>query len=163
VVLIVTLSSLGSAAPVGAVGACIPSTKSAVFTYADRFMHYYEADAVTYVKLKLTAHFCRDTLGNAWGAPPLTYSIVQGAFLGRDGVFDYVRPVAGLVYARMHSGYFAVRMPGYPWELRIRVEPRLRMNAQGQYYAYDGGSAVINNQGTTETDLMPTFVSAALQ
>jgi hypothetical protein len=110
----------------------------------------------------MTATFCYDMMGHAWGTSPVKYSVISGAFLGIDNPPDYVTIVGG-AYARIHSGYYLMFLDA-PGDFEIRAEPRLKINGtSGAWSAYDGGSTAVTNYGSLVPELGPVFVSAVLQ
>lgn len=145
-----------------AVGACIgPITKSAVYTYADRYAHILYGDPVIYSKFKLTGTFCYDGMGHAWGTSPITWQRVSGsAFLGISNYPTYV-VITGYAYADLEYGYFAVYFS--PPSTKMRIHPRLRINGTtGSFYAFDNGASLVNGAGQTMPDYDPVFVSATI-
>lgn len=156
------MSGLLFAPAVHGVGACIgPITKSAIYTYQDRFGYLNFGDPVKISKFKLTATFCYDSLGNAWGTAPITWKPISGAyFVGISNNPVYVRS-DGFAYAKLSFGFYKIN----DGTLRLRIEPKLKISGvNGRFTAFDTGAVIINPvTGTTYREYDPVFVSAALQ
>ncbi len=140
------------------VGACIgPITKSAVYTYADRYASYMYGDPVKYYKFKMTGRFCYDSLGNAWGQGSITYASLSGPFIGLIKSPSYVRS-SGYAYATLTAGYHM------PQHLILRIEPKLKISGvNGRFTAFDTTAKVITEAGVSAPEFSPVFVSAVLQ
>ena len=154
----VLLAALALAPAVNGVGPCIgPITKSAVYTYADRYASYMYGDPVKYYKFKLTGRFCYDSFGNAWGQGAITWSNVQGPLIGLLSTPVYVRS-SGFAYAKLTAGY------QLPQHLILRIEPKLKISGvNGRFTAFDTTARVITESGQWAHEFDPVFVSAVLQ
>jgi hypothetical protein len=155
-------SSFASPAAVGAHGACIgPMTKSAVFTYADRFE--YETgfgDSVHYYRFKLTGTFCYDALGNAWAPTPTIKAVPLSGPYQNAVQPPYYR--TGTNYAEAYLNYGVYIAAGS--NNQIRIYPRLRINGTtGRFTATDTSARVTTKGGDTLPEFGPVFVAAALQ
>jgi hypothetical protein len=157
----VMASGLAGVPTASAVGACIgPITKSAVYTYADRFSNVMWGDPVRYYKFKMTGRFCYDSLGNAWGVSPITWAVVSGPFIGLSNNPVYVTG-SGFAYAKIAYGYYRVSGDAV---IKIRIGPKLKISGvNGRFTAFDTEAFVVNGAGQILHDFDPVFVSAVLQ
>jgi hypothetical protein len=156
--IVLLAAGLALAPAVRGVGACIgPITKSAVYTYADRYAAYVFGDPVKYYKFKMTGTFCYDSLGNAWGAGTIKWANIQGPFIGLLSTPVYVRS-DGFAYAKLTGGY------QLPQHLVLRIGPRLKISGvNGRFTAFDTTAAVVTESGQIAHEFDPVFVSAVLQ
>lgn len=143
-----------------AVGPCIgPITKSAIYTYQNAYDQVQFDEPVRYHKFKLTATFCYDSFGNAWGAGPISYQVISGAFVGISNLPKYVTS-SGFAYATIQFGFYKVLDP----VIRQRIAPVLKISGvNGRFTAFDNQAAVVSGTGAVLSGYGNVFVSAALQ
>ena len=135
------------------------ATKSATYTYADRFEWYNGfGSQIYYNKIKLTGTFCWDGT-KVWaksGTKP-TYSNVSGPYINATQP-PYYSSGTGYTMSYLNYGVYAVRSGLGP--VYMRVYPRLRVGINGFTSAFDNSAKIANNLGTAYHEYDPVFVSA---